>query len=390
MREIEIIGIGQTPVDENWDKSLKEIAGEAIFAAMLDAGRDRAEGLFIGNMLSGMLSRQENLGALVADWVGLRGIEAVKVEAACGSGAAALRAAMMAIASGEMDCAIAAGVEKMTETKGPETAAALATAADADYEAAQGLSFVAINALVMQRYMHEYGWKHTDFAPFSINAHANAVHNPYARLHEKITQKEYERARMIATPINLLDASPIGDGAAAVVIVPAGMTKQRTNGQSGHRPRITIAASASATDRIAVHDRKDPLWLYAAELSARQAYSKAGILPEDIDFFELHDAFSIMAALSLEACGFAERGQGPRLGLDGDIQIGGRIPICTRGGLKARGHPVGATGMYQIVEVCQQLRGEAGQTQVEGARVGMAQNIGGSGATIITHILNSS
>ena len=212
MREIAIIGIGQTQVAEHWDKSLRELAGEAIFTALLDAQRERVDGLFIGNMLSGVLTRQENIGALIADWVGLKNVEAIKVEAACGSGAAALRAAIMAVGSGEMESAIAVGVEKMTETKGTETTAALATAADADYEAEQGLSFVAINALIMQRYMYEYGWKHTDFAPFSINAHANAVHNPFARLQEPISTKAYQQARMIADPINLLDASPIGAG----------------------------------------------------------------------------------------------------------------------------------------------------------------------------------
>lgn len=381
MREVAVLGIGMTPVDEHWEKSLREIAGEAVFAALLDAQHEQVDGLFVGNMLSGALSRQENLGALIADWVGLWGAEAFKVEAACGSAASAFRVALMAVASGEMDSAIAVGVEKMTETKGAETTAALAFAADADYEAAQGVSFVALNALIMQRYLHEYGWKHTDFAPFSINAHANAVHNPNARLQEAISEKEYQRARMIAAPINLLDASPIGDGAAAVVVVP------RDSLPANGRPVISVVGSASACDTLAIHDRRDPLWLSAAELSARKAYQQAGVEPEDIDLFELHDAFSIMSALSLEACGFAPRGQGPRLGLDGDILPGGRIPIATRGGLKARGHPVGATGLYQIAEVVQQLRGEAGETQIDGARFGMAQNIGGSGATIITHIL---
>jgi acetyl-CoA C-acetyltransferase len=383
MQEIAVLGIGQIPVDESWEKSLRELAGEAVLAALEDAHRDSVDGLFVGNMMSGMLSQQENLGALIADWAGLKHIEAVKVEAACGSGAAALRVGLMAVASGEMESAIVVGLEKMTETKMSETTAALATAADADYESAQGLSFVAINALVMQRYMYEYGWKHTDFAPFSINAHANGVHNPFARLRGKITEKDYARARMIADPINLLDASPIGDGAAAVVIVPA--ASLRSNGRD--RPLITIAGSASATDSLAVHDRQDPLFLAAAYKSAKKAYAQARVEPQDIDVFELHDAFSIMSALSLEACGFAERGQGPRLGLDGEIGLTGRVPIATRGGLKARGHPVGATGIYQIVEVVQQLRCEAGETQVPDARIGMAQNIGGSGATIITHIL---
>lgn len=389
MREIAILGIGQTPVSENFEQSLREIAGEAVLKALEDAGRQTADGIFVGNMLSGILNKQENLGALIADWVGLRGVEAFKVEAACGSGAAALRMAIMAVASGELESAIAVGVEKMTETKGVETTEALATAADADYEVIHGLSFVAINALVMQRYLHEYGWKHTDFAAFSINSHANAIHNPYARLREPITEKDYQRARMIADPINLLDASPIGDGAAALYIVPLDSVQRSSNGNHriNGRPLIKIAASAAATDTLAIHSRRDPLWLTAAEKSARMAYQQASLGPQDIDFFELHDAFSIMAALSLEACGFAARGQGPRLAQEGDICIHGRIPIATRGGLKARGHPVGATGIYQVVEVVQQLRGEAGVTQVPDARVGMAQNIGGSGATIITHIL---
>lgn len=388
MREIAILGVGQTPVTENFEQSVREIAGDAVFLALLDAGRETVDGLFVGNMLSGLLSKQENLANMIADWIGLRGKDAVKVEAACGSGAAALRLAIMAVASGELETAIAMGVEKMTETKGADTTAALATAADADYEVIHGLSFVAINALVMQRYLYQYGWKHTDFAPFSINAHANAVHNPYARLREQVTEKDYQRARMIADPINLLDASPIGDGAAAVLIAPLESLHRngyRTNG----RPQVTIVASSAATDTLAVHSRRDPLWLAAAEKSALDAYSQAGVSPGDIGVFELHDAFSIMAALSLEACGFAERGQGPRLGLEGEIRPDGRIPIATRGGLKARGHPVGATGIYQIAEVVQQLRGEAGPTQVQGVRFGMAQNIGGSGATIFTHILRA-
>ncbi|GAB4570188.1 MAG: thiolase domain-containing protein [Anaerolineales bacterium] len=379
MRKIAILGIGQTKVDEHWDKSLRELGGEAAFLAMQDAGVDKVDALYVGNMLSPMVSRQNQLGAFFGDWIGLWKQEAVKIEAACGSGAAAFRSALMAVASGDVESALVVGVEKMTDKAGRDVTAALATAADADYEVEQGISFVGINALVMRRYMHEFGWKHEDFAPFSINAHANAIHNPYARLHEKVTVEKFEKSSMVATPINLLDASPVGDGAAAVVIVPAERVMRQ--------PRVVVAASAAATDSIAVHSRKDPMFLNAAYVSSKQAYEMAGVTPDDIDLFELHDAFSIMTALSLEATGFAERGQGVRLGLENQIGIEGKIPVCTRGGLKARGHPVGATGMYQIVEVAQQLRGECGATQVDGASIGMAQNIGGSGATILTHIL---
>ena len=381
MRKVAILGIGQTKIGEHWEKSLREIGGDAAFAAMQDAGIEKVDSLFVGNMIAPIVSGQNQLGAFFADWIGLWKQEAVKIEAACGSGAAAFRAALMAVASGDVESALVLGVEKMTDKAGRAVTAALATAADADYEVDQGISFVGINALVMRRYMHEFGWKHEDFAPFSINSHANAMHNPYARLHEKISVEKFEKSSMISTPINLLDASPIGDGAAAIVIVPAEKVARK--------PRIVVAASAAATDTIAVHSRKDPMFLQAAYQSSRRAYEMAGITPADIDVFELHDAFSIMAALSLEASGFAERGQGVRLALDNEISIQGRLPVCTRGGLKARGHPVGATGVYQLVEVVQQLRGECGKTQVDGVKIGMAQNIGGSGATILTHILQN-
>ena len=381
MRKVAILGIGQTKIGEHWEKSLREIGGDAAFAAMQDAGIEKVDSLFVGNMLSPIVSGQNQLGTFFADWIGLWKQEAVKIEAACGSGAAAFRAALMAVASGDVESALVIGVEKMSDKAGRDVTASLATAADADYEVDQGVSFVGINALVMRRYMHEFGWKHEDFASFSINSHANAMHNPYARLHEKITVEKFEKSSMVATPINLLDASPTGDGAAAMIIVPAEKVARQ--------PRIVVSASAAATDTIAVHSRKDPMFLQAAYLSSKSAYEMAGVTPADIDVFELHDAFSIMSALSLEASGFAERGQGVRLALDNEISIQGRVPVCTRGGLKARGHPVGATGVYQLVEVVQQLRGECGKTQVDGARIGMTQNIGGSGATILTHILTN-
>ncbi len=384
MRQVAILGIGQTSIDEHWEKSLREIGGEAAFLALQDAGIDKVDALFVGNMLSSLVSGQNQLGTFFADWIGMWHQEAVKIEAACGSGAAAFRSGLMAVASGDIESALVIGVEKMTDKAGHDVTAALATAADADYEVEQGVSFVGLNALIMRRYMHEYGWKHADFASFSINAHANAMSNPYARLHDRITMDQFEKSSMVATPINLLDASPTGDGAAAAVIVPADKVTSLPS-----RRRVLVRGSSSVTDTIAVHSRKDPLFLSAAYESAKKAYAMAEVNPEDIDVFELHDAFSIMSALSLEACGFAERGKGVRLGLDNEITPKGKIPICTRGGLKARGHPVGATGMYQIVEVAQQLRGECDKTQVDGANIGMAQNIGGSGATILTHILKA-
>lgn len=265
----------------------------------------------------------------------------------------------------------------MTETPGADTTTALVGAADAEYEGVQGVSFVGLNALIMRRYMHEYGYGHDDFAPFAINAHANGANNPNAMFRKAITAETYAKGRVVAEPVTLFDASPVGDGAAALLLVPAEKAPAA----------VQVAGSAVATDTVAIHDRRDPLWLSAAEQSAERAFRQAGIGPAEVHLFEAHDAFSIMAALSLEACGFAEKGQGVRLAQERHIFPEGRIPISTMGGLKARGHPVGATGLYQLAEATLQLRQAAGPAQIDGARTAMTQNVGGSGATIVTHIL---
>lgn len=381
MRDVSIIGIGQTPVGEHWERSLRHLAADAVLAAMQDCGIETADALYIGNMTAGEVSGQSHLGPLVADFAGLRGVEAIRVESACASGAAAMRVGYMAVASELAEVVIVAGVEKMTDQVGPKLTSALAGAADTDYEGVHGVSFVALNAMLMQRYMHEYGVRHEDFANFPVTAHANAVNNPNAMFRRAITADTFNKANTIAYPICLFDASPMADGAAAMVLCPSDRAAEF------YGTPVRVAASAVATDSLALHDRHDPLWLKAAEDSAQKAYRQAGVTHADLDFFELHDAFTIMCALSLEATGFAERGRGTRLAVEGEIAPGGRIPIATMGGLKARGHPVGATGLYQLVETVLQLRGDAGANQVKDARIGMAQNIGGSGSTIITHIL---
>jgi acetyl-CoA C-acetyltransferase len=377
MREVAILGVGQTPVREHWDLSVRDLAVIAGRMAMEDAEIEQVDAIYIGNMTGGSLNQQRQIGALVADFLGQWGVEAVKMEAACGSAGSAMRQGIIAVASGEKEAVLAIGVEKMTESSGKQVTKALTGAADADYEIIHGLSFVGINALVMRRYMHEYGYTHQDFAPFALNAHRNGANNPNALFRQPISQDQYYSARMVADPVTLYDASPIGDGAAALLLVPAEKAPKA----------IQVIGSASATDTLSVHDREDPIWLDGATKSAQKAYAQANIGPVDIDIFELHDAFSIMAALSLEACGFAQRGEGVRLGQEGEIVPGGRIPIATMGGLKARGHPVGATGLYQLAEATLQLRGEAGKAQIDGARIAMTQNIGGSGATVVTHIL---
>ncbi len=381
MRDVAIIGIGQVPVGEHWATSLRELGSRAVRRATADANVSSIDALYVGNMLAGSVSGQRHLGPLIAQYAGYSGVECLRIESACGSGGAVVHAATRAVASGMADVVVAVGVEKMTDRSPTEVTAELATAADADFEADVGLSFVALNALLMQRYLFECEARHEEFAPFVINAHANARGNPNAMFRFPVTAKSFAEAKMIADPINLLDSSPVSDGAAAVVLCPL---------ESAHRysrSPVRVLAAASATDTLALHDREDPLAFAAAGRSARRAYEQAGVGPEDISVLEVHDAFTITTVLSLEASGFAKRGEALRLATPDQIGIGGRLPLCTMGGLKARGHAVGASGTYQIVELVQQLRGEAGPNQIANPRIGMAQSIGGSAASVFTTIL---
>jgi acetyl-CoA C-acetyltransferase len=383
MRDVYVLGVGQIPVTKDKDEPLREMAARAVKAALTDAGVETVGALYVGNMLSGMLSHQQHLGALVADASGLRGIEAATAEAACGSGGAAMRWGYMAVAGGLHDVVVVCGVEKMTHTDRYETTRALATASDWPHEGAHGHSFVSLNAIIMQEYLRRYRANRSLFATFAINAHHNAVTNPNALFQKPITVEKYEESPLVQAPIRLYDASPVCDGAAALVLGTAAIAAADRR----RRPRVRVAASAGATDSVGIADRRDLLILDALVASTRKAYAQAGIGPEAIDFFELHDAFTIMAVLALEGAGFAEPGKGLWLGADGEITLEGRIPISTFGGLKARGHPVGSTGVYQLVEAYLQLTGQAGPNQVREARIGMTQNVGGTGATVLTHIL---
>ena len=379
--DVSLVGIGQTEVREHWDTSIRHLAWYAIEAALDDAHISKVDALYVGNMLAGELSNQNHLGALVADFSGLRGIEAVTVEASEASGGAALRQAILAVKSGWVETALAVGVEKITDQTGAKVTTMMASALDADYEAVHGQTVAGATALIMRRYLHEYGVSLEDFAGFSVNAHANGALNPLAMYRNKLKAERFTQAPPLATPISLFDAAPYGDGAAAVIV-----TSREKALDMVPRP-VWIAGSAIATDTLSFHDRKNPLWLTAVEQSTKLAMTQAAITHENVDLFELHDSFTIMAALSLEAAGFAEAGQGWRLAKDDEIGRNGRLPISTFGGLKARGNPIGATGLYQIVEVARQLRGLAGDNQIENAKVGMAQNLGVAGATAVTHIL---
>jgi len=384
MSEVLIVGVGQTSVGEHWDYSLRELALHAIEAVIEDSGGLRPQALYVGNMLAPALSSQSHLATLVADFAGLRGVEATVVEAAGATGGVALRAGYLAVLSGQVDVALVVGVEKLSDRTASEVDAAIATASDSDYEAEQGLTQTAQAALLMQRYLHEFEVPEGAFAGFPVTAHANGASNPNAMFRKAIKPESYARAGMVSAPLNMFDIAPPADGAAAALLVRSELVPPKFP----HKP-VGIAASSVATDTLALHDRPDPLEFGAARHSVAQACQRAGIDLEQIDLFEVFDAYSIYTALSLEAAGFAERGQGWQWARDGAISLDGELPLMTFGGLKARGYPGGATGVYQVVEAVQQLRGQAGDNQVPDAEVALVQALGGPASTAATHVLRA-
>jgi acetyl-CoA C-acetyltransferase len=380
--DIIIAGIGQTPVVEHWHLSLRQLAYQAYKAACDDSGGLKPDAMFVGNMTACVLSHQAHLGALLADNLGLRGIEAATVEAGNASGGAALRMGYLAIASGQADVALVLGVEKFTDQVGVGVEMAASVILDSDYEAVQGLTPNSQAALVMRRYLLEYGAPRMAFAGFAINAHANGSTNPNAMFRNSITAGAYEQASLVSDPLNLLDVAPWADGAAAVILARPDCLPQ------GHPyPLVRISGSNVTVDRLALHDRPDLLDFRAARKSVERVCRQAGILPQDVNFFELCDTTSVYAALSLESAGFADRGQGWRLAQESVIGLRGSLPINTFGGLKARGNPGGATGIYQMVEATLQLRGLAGRNQVADPRRALIQSLSGAASTAVTHVL---
>lgn len=388
MHDVYIIGVGNTPVYRDAKMTPVQLAAAAIEEAIASSGlaKDQVDAMYIGNMMSGMLSNQAQLGPVIADEVGLAGIEALAIDAACASGGNALRLGFMTVAGGFHDVVICAGVEVMNHVSRERITQALATGSDWETEGSKGESFISLNARLMRNYMEKYRIDSETFGHFSMNAHANAYTNPKAMLHKAMTLDEYNSARMLTDPIKLSDAPPVSDGAAAVIIANREVALRAAR---RGLPAIHIAASAVATDRLVTQDRWSNLELSAAHASSHKAFDQAGVTSSDIDFFELHDAYTIITALSLEAAGFAKPGRGAYFGLEGEITLDGSLPIATMGGLKARGHPVGATGLYQATEAYLQLIGQAGPNQVKNCQIGMIQSIGGTGATVVTHILQN-
>ena len=382
MTDVVIAGIGQTEVGEHWDIGLRDLAFAALRDAVRDSGGLKPQSLFVGNMLAPNLSNQAHLGVLIADYAGLLGIEAVTIEAAGASGGAALRQGYLAVTSGMVDVALVVGVEKFTDKVGAGVEEALSTGSDSDFEAVQGMTQTAQAALLMKRYMHEYQVPANGFAGFALTAHANGVGNKNAMFRKAIKPESYSKAEMVSDPINMFDMAPNADGAAALVL-----TRRDLLPSNYPNPLVKVSGSAASSDTLALHDRRDMLYFDTAQISAGKAMKQAGLILEDIDFFEYHDTFSIYAALQLEAVGFAIKGAGWRLAVENEIRLDGQIPCATMGGMKARGFAGGAAGVYQAVEAAIQLRGQAEANQIPDAKSALIQSLGGPASTAVSHIL---
>ena len=384
MRDVAIIGIGIMKWGELWEKSLRDIFVEASLNAIDDAGVDQIDSMYIGCMSSGLFVGQEHLGSLLADYLGVRPIPATRVESACASGGLALRQAFIEVASGMNDIVLAGGVEKMTDVGGNEATYALGTAGDQEYEGYHGITFPGLYSMIARAHMHKYGTTREQLAHVAVKNHKHGSMNPNAQFPFEVTVEQVINATMVADPLTILDCSPITDGAAAVIVCPYEMAKKISK-----KPVVKIIGTGHATDTIALHSRDDVTWLNATEKAGKMAYGMAGKKPDDIDVVEVHDCFTIAEICVLEALGFAERGKGGEMVESGMTSLGGKIPVNTSGGLKSKGHPVGATGIAQVHELVTQLRGDAGERQVENARVGLSQNMGGTGGSSVIHILEA-
>jgi acetyl-CoA C-acetyltransferase len=383
MRDVAIIGVGMTKWGELWDRSLRTNFAEAALLAIDDAGVEKIDSLIVGCMSSGLFIGQEHLSSLLADYLGRNPVPAARVESACSSGGLALRQGFVEVASGMSDVVLVGGVEKMTDVTGCEATYALGTAADQEYEGFHGLTFPGLYAMMAVAHMHRYGTTREQLAMVAVKNHDNGSRNPLAQFPFKITVDAVLDSVLVADPLRILDCSPITDGAAAVVLCPADMAR------SMKKPVIRISGCGQATDTIALSSRKDISWLESTHLAAQKALAMAGRKIEEIDLFEVHDCFTIAEIMVTEALGLVEKGRGGKAVEEGLTARDGRFPVNPSGGLKAKGHPVGATGVAQAIEIVKQLRGEAGERQIKGARRGLAQNMGGTGGSSVVHVFEA-
>ncbi len=380
MRDVAVIGVGMTKWGELWEKSLRTIFVETALLALDDARVDKIDSMYIGSMSSGLFVGQEHIASLLADYLGQNPVPSARIETACASGGLAVRLGFLEVAAGVSDFVLVGGVEKMTDVNGYEATYALGTAADQEYEGYNGITFPGLYALIARAHMEKYGTTREQLALVAVKNHHNGSKNPLAQFPFEITVDSVLNSVLVADPLRILDCSPITDGAAAIVLCPAETARKMK------KPVIKIIGSGHATDTIALSSRKDITWLEATYQAGKKACAMANKKPEDIDVLEAHDCFTIAEICVTEALGIVEKGKGGDAVEQGLTSLGGKIPVNASGGLKAKGHPVGATGVAQVVEIVKQLKGEAGERQVKNARIGMTQNMGGSGGSTVVHI----
>ncbi len=385
MRDVAVIGVGCTTFGEKWNTSFRDLFVQAGAMALEDAGISGEDlgAMYVGNMSAGRFIEQEHIGALIADYAGLATthIPSTRVEAACASGGLSFRQAFISVASGIEDIVVAAGVEKMTDVASGASVEALAGAADREWEGFVGATFPGLYAMIAKDYMNRYPLTREQLAQVAVKNHYNGARNPIAQFQQEISIDTVLRSSLVADPLRLFDCSPITDGAAAVVLAPLEVAKQYTD------TPVKVLASSQASDTIALHDRRDISTLDATIAAGRRAFSMSRLTPKDIDLVEVHDCFTIAEICAIEDLGFCRKGEAGALTADGTTALNGDLPVNTSGGLKACGHPVGATGIKQVCEVVMQLRGEAKKRQIDGATIGMTHNVGGTGATVAVHIL---
>ncbi len=381
MKPVAVLGVGLTKFGEHWDASFSNLFVEAGANALKDAGLDGrdVEAIFVGNMSGGRFIDQEHISSLIADHSGLTPIPSTRVEAACASGGLALRQGIMAINSGMHDLVVVGGVEKMTDVLTERTTQTLATAADQEWEAFLGMTFPGLYAMMARKHMHEFGTTREQLALVSVKNHRNAMDNPYAQYHMEVTVADVISSPMVADPLRLLDCSPITDGAACVVLASEKIAKKYSDSY------VRIIGSGQASSSIALHGRENLAVVDSTINAGKEAYKRANLTSKDIGVAEVHDAFTIGEILAIEGLGFVGVGKGGKATEEGATRRDGEIPVNTSGGLKAKGHPVGATGVAQAVEIVLQLRGKAAKRQVE-AEIGLTHNVGGSGGTAVVHI----
>jgi acetyl-CoA C-acetyltransferase len=383
MREVCIVGAGMSKWGEVWKKSLRDLHTDAALAAVKSAGVDHLDSLYVGCMSGGLFVGQEHLGSVMSDYMGMRGLPAMRVESACASGGMAVRAAFIEVASGISDIVMASGVEKMTDVSGDDATYALATAADQEYEVFHGATFPGLYAMMAHAHMAKYGTTREMLSTVAVKNHRNGSKNPAAQYPYEITAEQVAKSVMIADPLHILDCSPITDGAAAVIVTTVDVAKKLG------KPYIKITGSGVGTDTIQLAQREDMTTIKAATIASQKALKMAGKKIGDVNFAEVHDCFTIAEIVVVESIGKYEPGKAGQAILACDTAIEGRFPVNSSGGLKSKGHPVGATGVAQVIEVYKQLTGQAenGRQIPNNPKIGMTQNMGGSGGSSVVHIM---